>query len=836
MKKKIFLTSLLALMAFGLAGCDTTSSTTTSTSPTEQSSSTSSGNDSTSTVTEEHSFEIRPSAPAEKYMVNQSVTLLAYLDDAPLLPNELAKVTFASENSDLVSISSNVVVLLASGEATITATYTYEGTTLTDDWTVTIDASDTMTIADAKKQAAGTMVTVTGQVTAVSGSSAYIADATGGLYIYNWSTNADDTAIESKTWTLGESVEVKAKIDEYNGLIQLSNYEGARIDGTYAYKLSNSIPAMTPINLSESLYKDLKAEDAGNLYRFEATYVSGTPSMGSAVDTKWKLGNTEITLRTDKYDKVEIEANLIAGNKYTITTPLSWYKDNPQFAFLGIGTIIEDNNGFVVTYEGRARVGETITLNATYNGTVLTDVTYTITEGEDLGTLDGSKLTLTGTGSMTIHADDGQGHTYDLKLSILSSLEPTTIAEAKESNVQDGAETTEEYMINAKVVAVGYDGVLIGDDAGKENKMYAFFGTNNTSWRNDLTVGTYVSFIDHLKGRYGNAQLDTPEYEVLSETGPAFEDVAEEWTDAELAEWAKTGAIGDYVSMKGVEVVKDGNYTNFTLGSFAKGSIKTGPGIYLDAGFYDLTGYMIDVNGGGYATLLVEDYEAAVEPISVSLNETNVNIDFSGEKTYQLTATVNGGNVTDDSVTWAVTSGEDVVSVSDAGLVTALKLGTAEVTATSVEDPTKSATATINVNDGEVISIEFDSGFNSGFTSLTPDKWEKTVDGVQLTLLRNKGNDIAIDGSALKYIDPLRVYQKHTLTIAAPEGKNISKIVTDSPAPYDETDDKGFKAANVSSSAGTVGDDSITLDESVHELTLTALNQFRLYSITIVLK
>ena len=52
MKKKIFLTSLLALMAFGLAGCDTTSSTTTSTSPTEQSSSTSSGNDSTSTVTE----------------------------------------------------------------------------------------------------------------------------------------------------------------------------------------------------------------------------------------------------------------------------------------------------------------------------------------------------------------------------------------------------------------------------------------------------------------------------------------------------------------------------------------------------------------------------------------------------------------------------------------------------------------------------------------------------------------------------------------------------------------------------------------------------------------
>ena len=89
-------------------------------------------------------------------------------------------------------------------------------------------------------------------------------------------------------------------------------------------------------------------------------------------------------------------------------------------------------------------------------------------------------------------------------------------------------------------------------------------------------------------------------------------------------------------------------------------------------------------------------------------------------------------------------------------------------------------------------------------------------------------SDIAIDGDALTYIDPVRIYKNHSLTITAPEGRMIRGIAVVSPS-----GDNAFVSDTVSSSVGTVGPDSVTLDEPVNEITLTALAQFRLNSITI---
>ena len=82
----------------------------------------------------------------------------------------------------------------------------------------------------------------------------------------------------------------------------------------------------------------------------------------------------------------------------------------------------------------------------------------------------------------------------------------------------------------------------------------------------------------------------------------------------------------------------------------------------------------------------------------LSLNHTSV--EFEVGNTVKLSATPNPVNA-DASVTWS-SSDNSVASVSADGLVTAVKEGTATITATSTVDPTIKATCQITVNASEV--------------------------------------------------------------------------------------------------------------------------------------
>ncbi len=81
---------------------------------------------------------------------------------------------------------------------------------------------------------------------------------------------------------------------------------------------------------------------------------------------------------------------------------------------------------------------------------------------------------------------------------------------------------------------------------------------------------------------------------------------------------------------------------------------------------------------------------------SVSISPASVELDLSGTKTATLTATVNGTNNPSQNVTWT-SSNSSVAYVSSNGMVTAKSKGTATITATSVEDDTKSGTCSVTV-------------------------------------------------------------------------------------------------------------------------------------------
>ena len=139
-------------------------------------------------------------------------------------------------------------------------------------------------------------------------------------------------------------------------------------------------------------------------------------------------------------------------------------------------------------------------------------------------------------------------------------------------------------------------------------------------------------------------------------------------------------------------------------------------------------------------------------------------------------------------------------------------------------------------------TLVFDDAFNSGFTTINTETWVKTVEDIEIEVLKNSGSDIACgesndsaDKSFLRYADPIRIYKNHTISFTAPEGFEIYAITdVDSPS-----GDNAFVDTNVSATVAngtaTVNSDSVSLTETNTVVTLTALNQFRIYSLVVVL-
>ena len=98
-------------------------------------------------------------------------------------------------------------------------------------------------------------------------------------------------------------------------------------------------------------------------------------------------------------------------------------------------------------------------------------------------------------------------------------------------------------------------------------------------------------------------------------------------------------------------------------------------------------------------TITIEDVPVA----SLTLSSSSLNLTVGG--TEQLWATVKPSTATHKTVTWTVTDGTEVVSVSATGVVTALKAGTATVTATAGG---KTATCGVTVTEAPISTFTLD--------------------------------------------------------------------------------------------------------------------------------
>ena len=769
-KSKSLFAAILAVLSIGLVSCGNENN------PSQPSNNptTPSNNSQTPSVKNSYTFDVNG-----ELKEGMTVTLIFKNNGSAIV--EQASVVYSVDDASKATVSGNKITFTGNGSIKITATYKGE----TIEKTVEVaEGEHIYTIAEAKaaKSDLNNLIKMRGKVTASLGKSAYISDATGGAYIYNWSFNNADTAITNKSFTVGQTVDITAFIvHSTNGGergLQISNWNSEkkeRVSGTSAIVSTTEVEAMKPIELDEAGFKALTSDKVGNLYTFEAEYVSGKPSKGTGANVKFKLGNTDIVLRTDKFDPAAPSDTLVAGKTYKITAPLSWF-NGAQFAYAssGVSIVEADAKPLEVSYTGNAYVGKEVTLVTTANGVKVTEgVTYTIEEGSDLASLENDVLTITGEGTIKVKATyvkDGKTLTAEvtinataLALSKLSELKSMTSGKVKSRGYVMGHTGTprSDYGL--------YDKVFVAD-----GEDYFILYKVQPEQLTGIKVGDLIEFTGDIS-HYANGSVTT--YETISNVitklteadSSIVKPTATELTSSSAAFTFGQANISLAFKINSGVVVSNtedssGNMTvKFTLGSNEYD-------LFMDSRDYDITkdpftkltvGAVFNANVFAAASNFFcpsnIEITSQQEVLTLDKEEGTINI-HGNDKTLQLNATYGGTNTA--PICWS-SSVESVATVNQNGLVTGVAVGETIITAKKSE--TLKVQAKITVVDVNITKVTISA---SDLTEMeTAGAVNQEVKGIKFEI-----------SNGIVNVANIRVYQGQTLKLTSNIGL-MTKVV-----------------------------------------------------------
>lgn len=837
-KSKSLFAAILAVLSIGLVSCGNENN------PSQPSNNptTPSNNSQTPSVKSSYTFDVNG-----ELKEGMTVTLIFKNNGSAIV--EQASVVYSVDDASKATVSGNKITFTGNGSVKITATYKGE----TIEKTIEVaEGEHIYTIAEAKAATsdANNLIKMRGKVTASLGTSAYISDSTGGAYIYNWSFNNADTAITNKSFTVGQTVDITAFIVHSTNTgergLQISNFNsGSRVSGTSAIVSTTEVEAMKPIELDEAGYKALTYDKVGNLYTFEAEYVSGNPKE-KGVNVKFKLGNTDIVLRTDKYDPASPSDTLVAGKKYKITAPLSWF-NGAQFAYAssGVSIVEADAKPLEVSYTGNAYVGKEVTLVTTASGVKVTEgVTYTIEEGSDLASLENDVLTITGEGTIKVKATyvkDGKTLTAEvtinataLALSKLLELKSMTSGKVKSRGYVMGHTGTprSDYGL--------YDKVFVAD-----GEDYFILYKVQPEQLTGIKVGDLIEFTGDIS-HYANGSVTTYETKnnVITKLTEADSSIVKP-TATELTSTSAAFAFGQANISKAFKINQgvvvsntedsSGNMTvKFTLGSNEYD-------LFMDSRDYEITkdpftkltaGAVFNANVFAAATnfFCPSNIEITSQQEVFTMDKEKAEINIHGnDKTLQLNATYTGGSNT-DPIVWS-SSAESVATVDQNGLVTGVAVGETIITAKKSE--TLKAQARITVVDENITTVTV--SFNSDIADLlTIDDSAKTAtlttQGITF-LIKQEGSTTPLSDMK-KYLsnNSLRFYKDYSMEISVASG-TIKAIKPDS---YSS---KAFTKDNIQSNDFTVTDiDTVSMKNTTSsKISMTARNQVRIFSLEFTL-
>ncbi|MBR1716535.1 MAG: Ig-like domain-containing protein [Paludibacteraceae bacterium] len=197
--------------------------------------------------------------------------------------------------------------------------------------------------------------------------------------------------------------------------------------------------------------------------------------------------------------------------------------------------------------------------------------------------------------------------------------------------------------------------------------------------------------------------------------------------------------------------------------------------------------------------------EPGVSVEQVTLDKSKITLTVDEEET--LTATVSPNDASNKNVTWE-SSDETVVTVSNAGLVTAVGAGDATITCKSVADNTKQATCAVHVNASPYTksTLNFTAACNGSGTADDDAVWTVTSDGSESNFDNAKGIHYGTSSGAVQYIQ---------LATSDIEG-TITKVVVNA-----STASGVSATASVTIGGDAFGGDAQSLSTSAAEYTFT---------------
>lgn len=774
-KSKSLFAAILAVLSIGLVSCGNENN------PSQPSNNptTPSNNSQTPSVKNSYAFDVNG-----ELKEGMTVTLIFKNNGSAIV--EQASVVYSVDDASKATVSGNKITFTGNGSIKITATYKGE----TIEKTVEVaEGEHIYTIAEAKAASSdmNNLIKMRGKVTASLGKSAYISDSTGGAYIYKWSFNSADTAITNKSFTVGQTVDITAFIVHSNNGgergLQISNWNSEkkeRVNGTSAIVSTTEVEAMKPIELDEAGYKALTYDKVGNLYTFEAEYVSGNPKE-KGVNVKFKLGNTDIVLRTDKYDPASPSDTLVAGKTYKITAPLSWF-NGAQFAYAssGVSIVEADSKPLEVSYTGDAYVGEFVNLVTTASGVKVTEgVTYTIEEGSNLASLANGVLTITGEGTIKVKATyvkDGKTLTAEVTINA-TSLTLSKLSELKSM--------TEGKKVKSRGYVMGYTGTP-RSDTGLYDKVFVADGEDYfilykvlPEQLTEINVGDLIEFTGYIKNY---KQSDVTTYETVTNVITKLTEADSSIVKPTATELTSTSAAFTFgqANISKAYKINQGVVISNTKDSKENMTVKFTLGLneyelFINSSDYDITKDSFTKLKAG-AVFNADVFAAATnffcpsnieitgeqEVLTLDKKEGTINIQ-DNNKTLQLNATYAGGTNT-DPIVWS-SSAESVATVDQNGLVTGVAVGETIVTAKKSE--TLSVQAKITVVDEKITKVTISS---SDLTVTEAGAVNQEVKGIKIEIstgLINVANIRVYKGQTLKLTSNIGLMTKVVFTCTA---------------------------------------------------------------------
>lgn len=769
-KSKSLFAAILAVLSIGLVSCGNQQQP--------------SNNSQTASVKNPYTFDVNG-----ELKEGMTVTLIFKNNGSAIV--EQASVVYSVDDASKATVSGNKITFTGSGSVKITATYKGE----TIEKTVEVaEGEHIYTIAEAKaaKSDMNNLIKMRGKVTASLGKSAYISDSTGGAYIYNWYFNNADTAITNKSFTVGQTVDITAFIvHSTNGGergLQISNFnleKKERVSGTSAIVSTTEVEAMKPIELDEAGFKALTSDKVGNLYTFEAEYVRGKPSKGSGENVLFKLGNTTITLRTDKLDPATPSDTLVTGKKYKITAPLSWF-NGAQFAYAssGVSIVDADSEPLEVSYTGDAYVGEFVNLVTTASGVKVTEgVTYTIEEGSNLASLANGVLTITGEGTIKVKATyvkDGKTLTAEV------TIDATVLTLSKLSELKS---MTEGKKVKSRGYVMGYtetprsksglyDKVFIAD--GEDYYiLYKVLPEQLTG----INVGDLIEFTGYIKNF---KQSDVTTYETTSNVitklteadSSIVKPTATELTSSSAAfTFGQTNISKAFKINQGVVISNTKDSSGNMIVKFTLGLNEYE--LFINSSDYDITKdsftklkagavFNADVFADATNFFCPSNIQITGEQEVLTLDKEKGEINIHGnDKTLQLNATYAGGSNT-DPIVWS-SSAESVATVDQNGLVTGVAVG--ETTITAKKSETLSVQAKITVVDKNVTTVTIKTT-DFDLTGVQKSSVDKTIKGLNFKISGSNNQGIC-NFNAKGYVG---IYKGNKIEISSNLGL-INKVI-----------------------------------------------------------